>query len=348
MANQNSLLRAVLRSTWLPVLQLTVVCLGLASNPAFGQNIWGTRWNVAGPGNAVLAPPQGGTYGHGEVSYSIVNAGVAVNGAVDADHPGNTYAFDSMLPVAFYPAGTAAKMFADAMNAWATAITVGNSSLVNLGQPLAGDGNGVIGGAGAASTTADIRAAVLPWSAAIMITGGTSQNPQIPWDGDGSGGALGSPNALAHAAYPDTQAANLAGTGFGSLGGDIHFRPYLNYMGDPFGVNWYDDENGAGVPAGDLAPDPVGLYTVMLHEIGHALGLTHLNNLVNAADIMYGGAYNGSNPNFNTSAVSVAAAQLLYSAVPEPSSIVLLGFSGLGFLQMARRRRRVFAIREDR
>jgi Matrixin/PEP-CTERM motif len=342
MANQNSLLRAVLRSTWLPVLQLTVVCLGLASNPAFGQNIWGTRWNVPGPKNAVLAPPLGGTYGHGEVNWSIVAAGVAVNGAADADHPGNTYAFDSMLPVAFYPAGTARQMFDDAMDEWATAITVGNSSLVDLGQVA--DGGGVIGGAGAASTVADIRAAVLPWSAAIMITGGTSQSPEIPWDGDGSGGALGSPNALAHGAYPDTQAANLNGTGFGSLGGDIHFRPYLNYMGDPFGVNWYDDENGAGVPAANLAPNPVGLYTVMLHEIGHALGLTHINA---AADIMSGAPYNGSNPDLTTSAGSVAAARLLYS-VPEPSSIILFGFSGLGFLQLARRRRRVFAIREDR
>jgi hypothetical protein len=334
MANQNSLLRAVIRSTWLPVLQLTVVCLGLASNPAFGQNIWGTRWNVPGPGNAVLAPPKGGSYGHGEVNWSIVAAGVAVNGAADGDHPGNTYAFDSMLPLAFYPAGTAQQMFSDAMNDWATAITVGNSSLVDLGQVA--DGGGMIGGAGATSTVADIRAAVLPWSAAIMNTG-TSQSPEIPWDGDGSGGALGSPNALAHAAYPDTQAANLNGTGFGSLGGDIHFRPYLNYMNDPFGVNWYDDENGAGVPAGYAAGDPpVGLFTVMLHEIGHALGLTHT---AAAADIMSGAPYAGSNPNLNTSAGSVAAAQLLYSAVPEPSSIVLLGFSGLGFLQLARRRR---------
>jgi hypothetical protein len=306
----------------------------MASNAAFGQNIWGTRWNVPGPKNAVLAPPKGGSYGHGEVNWSIVAAGVAVNGAADADHPGNTYAFDSMLPLAFYPAGTAQQMFSDAMDEWATAITVGNSSLVDLGKVP--DGGGVIGGAGATSTAADIRAAVLPWIAAIMNTG-TSQSPEIPWDGDGSGGALGSPNALAHGAYPDTQAANLNGTGFGSLGGDIHFRPYLNYMGDLFGVNWYDDENKAGVPAGDLAPNPVGLYTVMLHEIGHALGLTHLNNLNDAADIMYGGAYNGSNPDFTKSGVSVDAIRLLYS-VPEPSSIILFGFGGLGFLLLARRR----------
>lgn len=329
MSNQNSLSRAVLRSTF----WLTVVCLGLASNAAFGQNIYGTRWNVPGPKNAVLAPPMGGNYGHGEVNWSIVAAGVAVNGAADGDHPGNTYAFDSMLPLAFYPAGTAEQMFSDAMNEWANAITVGNSSLVNLGK--VNDGGGVIGAAAAASTAGDIRAAVLPWRAAIMNTG-TSQSPEIPWDGDGSGGVLGSPNALAHGAYPDTQAANLSGTGFGSLGGDIHFRPYLNYMNDPFGVNWYNDENGAPVPVNYNANEPVvGLYTVMLHEIGHALGLKHSNI---AADIMSGAPYNGSNPDLTTSAGSVADAKLLYS-VPEPSSIVLIGFSGLGCLLLARRRK---------
>jgi hypothetical protein len=351
--NQSFLLRAALRRAWyLAIMQLMAICLCLSSNPAFGQ-FGGSRWDKPGPQKALLL----GATGNGEANYSIVAPGIAVNGLADTAHPGKTYSFDSMLPVAFevpgqpgvpiYPAGTAAQMFADAMTAWETAATVAGVKLFkNLGK--VNDSGGIIGGAAAAdnSDAGDIRAAVLPWSAARAANdagmGGTSQNPVIPWDGDGTGGGLGAPNALAHGAYPDTRVQNLFASGFGSLGGDIHFRPYLNWqetpadLPDPFGVNWYDDEGGAGVPAGWNAFEPVGLYTVMLHEIGHALGLAHSGN---PNDVMFGGAYNGSKPTL--SAADIANIRALYSPpVPEPATVFLAMFGLVTLTTPVLRRRR--------
>ena len=226
------------------------------------------------------------------------------------------------------------------MNDWATAITVGNSSLVDLGEVADGDGFiGVIGGAGAASTVADIRAAVLPWSAAIMNIGDLAEPRNSmgwrwirrrPWFSE----CAGSCRLSRHAS------GELGRNWIWQLGWRYSLSALLELYGRSLRRelvrrrkwSWRSSRIRGSRSASRL-----------IH--GHAsrnwscVGADAFNNLNVAADIMSGGPYDGSNPNFNTSAVSVAAIRLLYS-VPEPSSIVLFGFSGLGFLLLARRRRR--------
>lgn len=111
---------------------------------------------------------------------------------------------------------------------------------------------------------------------------------------------------LAHAFQPGTEAIFGAG---GTIAGDIHLDSSDDW------VNNFD------------------LPTVLLHELGHSLGLAHSDDITAVMYPYYGG------PNLTLSADDIAGIQAIYGAeVPVPGA-VLLFMSGIGVLGFFARRR---------
>ena len=158
----------------------------------------------------------------------------------------------------------------------------------------------------------------------------TANSADIRIGGHDFGGAGG---VLAHAYFPP---------GWGGVTGDIHFD--VDEM-------WKDQDGGSGF----------NLYRVLTHEIGHAIGLDHENNL----DALMNPYYTESTP-MGLDADDIAGAQYLYGAssivnptttdsdssdlyantidpdpdpVPEPGTIILFGIGILGMLGYGWRRR---------
>ncbi len=116
---------------------------------------------------------------------------------------------------------------------------------------------------------------------------------------DGSGGTL------AHGFYPGTVGGgNVVGT---SYGGDVHMDN---------GEAW-SDGGGAGT---------FDYYTVMLHELGHSLGLMHSSD---TTSVMYA-YYSGMRRTLK--ADDIAGIQDIYGVVPVPGAFLLgvLGLSVVG------------------
>jgi hypothetical protein len=131
-------------------------------------------------------------------------------------------------------------------------------------------------------------------------------------DPDGFDGLFG---VLAHAFQPGTEAIFLDGT----LGGDVHLDG---------AEDWVDD------PLADLSGTETDLYTVLLHEVGHSLGLGHSGVSGSVMEPIYAGARR------SLSADDIAGAQFIYGqpeAVPEPATMAGLG---LGAAWLLRRRKR--------
>jgi hypothetical protein len=126
----------------------------------------------------------------------------------------------------------------------------------------------------------------------------------LPFDG-GSG-------VLAHAYQPGTEA--IFGGG-GTVAGDVHMD---------VDENWTDNAGG------------IDIFTVMLHELGHALGLGHSDDINAIMYPFYGG------PNRTLGADDIAGIQALYGSAPvsdvsEPGTLWMFGL-GLLALGWARRR----------
>jgi len=145
--------------------------------------------------------------------------------------------------------------------------------------------------------------------------GGVGDIRVAGWEIDpGAGGGV-----LAHAWQPGTEA--VMGAGYNILG-DVHM--------DVERV-WVDDENDA---TGNGVYD---FFTVMLHELGHALGLGHSDVPGALMNAFYAGGHRWLH------ADDIAGIQAIYGDapgpdIPEPASLLLMAL-GAGAFALVRRKR---------
>lgn len=126
-------------------------------------------------------------------------------------------------------------------------------------------------------------------------------------------GGFSSASVLAHAYLPGTE--GLYGPG-GTLTGDVHVNEAKDWVDDPF-----DDDDGM----------EYDLFTVLLHEVGHALGLGHSD----VPGAVMAPTYEGGKRDLTED--DIEGIQTLYGMpVPEPAGIAVLG---LGIAAICRRRR---------
>lgn len=274
-----------------------------------------TKWAANGPGQfeAFMAVPPAGPHRPGTASYSFMAGGLSVADlATDPDH-GLTRSLPLASLLAPLDKETDAQrelrvegILTSALLTWADAVNVG--AAINLAlQPVAD--SGARAGDAAQGGVGDIRIGAYRFLGAPP----PESRPKMEF--------------LAFAFQPGTLA-------FGStLYGDVHFRCRLDKDPTsatfcPEGVTWVDDPK-AGAGSFDL-------FTVALHEFGHALGLGHSNQ----PGAIMGDTYLG--PQRALGADDIAGIRALYQPVPEPASLALT-LAGLGALVRIRRQKSLYA-----
>jgi hypothetical protein len=127
-------------------------------------------------------------------------------------------------------------------------------------------------------------------------------------------GGFSSSSTLAHAFLPGTE--ELYGP-HGTITGDVHVNADKDWVDDPF-----DPDDGA----------LYDLETVLLHEIGHSLGLGHSDL---PGSVMFG-SYEGGKRTLTSD--DIDGIKFIYGpeAVPEPATLAVLG---VGAAALMRRRR---------
>jgi hypothetical protein len=188
-------------------------------------------------------------------------------------------------------------------------------------------------GFGVADYAAMFEAALDVWEAVSLFTnlGQVADGGVNAGASQATGGHLGdiriaaweiaAATTLAHAFQPGTEAIFGAG---GTVAGDLHFD---------VARLWRDD------PTDTTADADFDLFTVALHEFGHALGLGHSAVVGSVMEPVYAGARRTLHADDIAGIRAIYGARVVTPPVPEPASLLLFGAALGGYGWMRRRKK---------